>query len=336
MAQDTTRPVGDGIGIDLSGIDVAGAIFEAKGGLYGTPQDGVTTDPALLGAPGRDGTWVAGDGRTPDGTDPADTFDPGQIVDPLRDISFTTDPILQGNAPAPLLVEAETPNFANGGPDGAACEPIEVALVVAAVVAVGAVIAYNVSDGAKASIDKAWDDASGFFDKLFTGDDAGNAPAQPSLRPLQGDTRKPADFNRPADYFTNPDADQSQPADDGAVLRQAFGDLLGSGNPFGLALDVETFMKGGSVLDAMNGGKGAALADIMAGFSRFGIDATDGLTAGELGRMGEALGLGDLLGFLPLGGPDEADRLLLDATTVETLFAATDETILTLAHTDWW
>ncbi len=337
MSQTTTRPAGEGTGIDLSGIDVEAAIFKATGGGYGAPQGGTTTDPALLPAPVRDGTWVAGDGRTPDVTGPLDGADPSTVTDPLRDISLTTDPIAPNNAPAPLLPETQEFHFANGGPAGAASW----GLVIGAAVVIGGVVAYNVSDGFKNAVDDAGKAIANAFDKLFSGDD--DAAADPG-KSLEGMDKKANDEWKKANsaggsnnqYLTNPDADQQGPVDDGAVLRQAFGDLLGAGNTAGLALDVEGFLKGGSVLDAMNAGKGAALGDIMAGFGRFGIDAKDGLDANEIGRMAEALGLGDLFGTTLLGPPDEMTRLLLDAREVEALFTASGNEFTLVLRDDWW
>lgn len=118
MATNTTRPAETG-GIDISGIDVADAIFKATGGGYGAPQGG-GTDDALLGAPGSTGDWITRDGRTPDGTDPADTFDLSTLVDPKRNIMLTTDDPNSDNPWSAWMKPEETPDFANGGPEGVA------------------------------------------------------------------------------------------------------------------------------------------------------------------------------------------------------------------------
>jgi hypothetical protein len=327
--QDTTRPVMNGTGIDLSGIDPARAIFEATGGGYGTPRDTADPDPAMLPAPARDGTWVAGDGRVPGGTDPAEGFDPRSLADPIRDIAWTEDPILPANPLLPMLQEPETPRFANGGPEGTSSWGWVAA---GGAVVVGGVVAYLVSDSVKAWVDEKAREVKEAFDSLFVPDEAPPAEGK-RFKPVTGEDLKKHD--KAPDYYANPDA-ETGPGDDGAVLRRMFGDLLGEGNPFGLALDTEAFLKGGSLLDAMNGGKGAALADIMAGFDRFGIDARDGLTGEEISMLLDGLGLGGLAD--PMGFRPDLDRhaVLIDARSVEGLFTDTEATILSLGHDPWW
>ncbi|MBB5690400.1 hypothetical protein GXW77_03395 [Roseomonas alkaliterrae] len=326
--QDTTRPVMNGTGIDLSGTDPARAIFEATGGGYGTPRDFADPDPATLPAPARDGTWVAGDGRVPGGTDPAEGFDPRSLADPMRDIARTEDPVLPANPLLPMLQEPETPRFANGGPEGTSSWGWAAA---GGAVVVGGVVAYLVSDSVKAWVDERAGEVKETVERLFVPDEAPPVEGK-RFKPVTGEDLKKHD--KAPDYYTNPDA-ETGPADDAAVLRQHFAGLLG-GEGIGLALDTEAFLKGGSVLDALNGGKRAALADIMAGFDRFGIDARDGLTGEEISMLLDGLGLGGLAD--PMGFRPDLDRhaVLIDARSVEGLSTDTEAKILSLGHDPWW
>jgi hypothetical protein len=124
MALDTTntRPVQDG-GIDLSGIDIEAAIFEATGGGYGGGQTNPTTPD---GEPTKTPDWVTNFGSTPI----IDEFDFGQPpTDPDAEIKLLAEP--EGSHPLLELFKGEDqPVFANGGPEGTSCGAAVAAVVV--------------------------------------------------------------------------------------------------------------------------------------------------------------------------------------------------------------
>ncbi|WP_198376580.1 hypothetical protein [Neoroseomonas rubea] len=335
MSQQTTRPAGEGTGIDLSQFDVAQVVFEATGGGHGAPPPNGGTDPSLLPAPVRDGTWVAGDGRTPDGTDPADTFDPGTITDPLRDFSLTTDPVMPDNPLLPMMEEEAKPDFANGGPEGAAIGPGGAALVLALVLLGVGVVAYNVNDDVKASVDALAADIASAFDNWVSG--GGDDAEQPGPKKFTSDPSKGKalkDFDRLPQYMTDPDA-QGDATDGGAVLAQIFADLIGDRDPTGLATRPEGFGSGDGTLDALNGGRLDRLGKLMDGLKGYGVDATDGLTGEEMMALSKALGFEDALATMPFMAEDP-QRVLFEASEVERIAVATD-TILTIdLGGDWW
>jgi hypothetical protein len=334
MSQQTTRPAGEGTGIDLSQFDVAQVVFEATGGGHGAPPPNGGTDPSLLPPLVRDGTWVAGDGRTPDGTNPADTFDPGTITDPLRDISLTTDPVMPDNPLLPLMEEEEKPHFANGGPEGAEISAGGALLLALALLGVG-IAAYKLSDDVKAAVDGLAADIASAFDKWVSGGDEAEPPATKKFNsnPLNGKTVK--DFDKPPQYMTDPDA-PGDATDGGAVLAKIFADLIGDRDPTGLATGPEGFGSGDGTLDALNGGRLDRLGKLMDGLNGFGVDASDGLTGEEMMALSKALGFEEALATMPFMAVDPG-RILLEASAVERIAVATD-TILTLdlGGKDWW
>ncbi len=335
MSQQTTRPAGEGTGIDLSHLDPAQVVFEATGGGHGAPPVNGGTDPSLLPPLVRDGTWVAGDGRTPDGTDPADTFDPGTITDPLRDISLTTDPIMPDNPLLPMMEEEEKPDFANGGPEGAEIGAAGAFLLALALLGVG-IAAYNLSNDVKAAVDGLAAEIVAAFDEWVSGggDDA-EPPAGKKLNsnPLNGKSIK--DFDKPSPYMTDPDA-PGDATDGGAVLAKMFAELIGDRDPTGLATGPEGFGSGAGTLDALNGGSLDRLGKLMDGLKGFGVDASDGLTGEEMIALSNALGFEEALANMPFMAEDP-ERILLEASAVERIAVATD-TILTLdlGGKDWW
>jgi hypothetical protein len=122
----TTRPAGIG-GIDLAGIDIARAIFEATGGGFGTPRE---TQPAADGAPAKLPDWTTnwGNGELKLGIDFGKT--PPADRDAL--IKLVAEP--EGSHPMfDLMQPAAEPAFPNGGPEGTGW-----VVVAAAVVIVGA------------------------------------------------------------------------------------------------------------------------------------------------------------------------------------------------------
>lgn len=344
MATDTTRPANIG-GIDISGIDVAGAIFDATGGGYGAPQ-GSGGDDALLGAPDKTGDWVTQDGRTPDGTDPSDTFDFGSLVDPHRDIMLTTDDPDSDNPLLALMTPEEAPKFANGGPDGNADGGVlEIIAVVAVAVVIAAAVVYVVSDDGKKQIDSAAAEIRGAFDGLFTGgSDAAGGGAAGSGGTLQGfDTKSNNAWqkaNQPggSNYYSDPDADQTAPTDDSLVLSDLLHSLVGTTDIAALASDPQTFMSAvKTVMDGMMTGKVGALGDLMSRLGGGNDGAVDGLAASAMDRLVDQFGATEALDFIPFREDLEAPDFLLSVEAVRDAFTSADQDQqLTPPHDGWW
>lgn len=320
MATDTTRPANTG-GIDISGIAVGDAIFEATGGGYGAPQGG-GGDGAFLGAPGKTGDWVTRDGRTPDGTDPSDSFDFGSLVDPHRDIMLTTDDPDSDNPLLGLMKPDEAPHFANGGPEGTAFWHVVAAVVIIGGIAAGA--AY----------------LAGAFDTKGKTEPTERKPATSTL-PSDDETNNALnnpENKRGSDYLGNPDADQGRPVDDTLVLKDLLGSLLGTTDLDALTSDPDVFrtaMK--SVMDGLASGKVGALGELMSRLDGWQDAASDGLTATAVDRIIDQFGATEVLDFIPFREDLEAPDFLLSIEAVRDAFAAANQDqLLTLPHDNWW
>lgn len=107
----TTRPANIG-GIDISGIDVADAIWQAKGGLYGNPSQTDTTSTS--GTTPKTSDWVT----TPMDSPIADHFD---FSKPPADRNDLIKLMAEPEVVHPLMElfkGDDAPVFANGGADG--------------------------------------------------------------------------------------------------------------------------------------------------------------------------------------------------------------------------
>lgn len=316
MATDTTRPAETG-GIDISGIDVADAIFKATGGGYGAPQGG-GTDDALLGAPGSTGDWITRDGRTPDGTDPADTFDLSTLVDPKRNIMLTTDDPNSDNPLLALMKPEETPHFANGGPEGVAFWHVVAAVAIIGGIAAGA--AY----------------LAGAFD-----DDPADQ-AEPKAQDLPSDDETNKVLNDPKNkqggqYLADPDAAQGGPADDALVLKDLLGSLLGTTDLGALTADPEVFgqaMK--SVMEGLASGKVGALGAVLDRLGGWHDDTPDMLTASAMDQLIDSFGDTDILGFIPFRQDLEAADFLLTIDAVRDAFTAVEQGQPISLPADWF
>lgn len=123
----TTRPAGTG-GIDLSGIDIAAAIFKATGGGYGAPG---TSQPADGGTPVKLPDWMTnfGNGALSDHFDfSAPPADRDALIKLLADPE-ASHPMFD------LFKGDDQPVFANGGPEGTAwLGPAIVGLIIIAAI----------------------------------------------------------------------------------------------------------------------------------------------------------------------------------------------------------
>ncbi|MCB6178173.1 hypothetical protein LHP98_08520 [Rhodobacter sp. Har01] len=148
MTDTTTRPAGIG-GIDLSGIDVAAAIFKATGGGYGAPG---TNQPASEGTLSNSSDWLTnwGNGTLVDAFD----FDQPPPADRDAPIKLLAEP--EGSHPLIDLMKGDDqPAFTNGGPEGNACAPVVVgAIVIIAAVAVAAAYLGGAFDDKKPDVEK--------------------------------------------------------------------------------------------------------------------------------------------------------------------------------------
>ncbi len=142
MALDTTttRPV-EGGGIDLSGIDIDAAIFEATGGGYGGGRGGQTNPTAPEGEPRVNSDWVTNWGNGPV-SDEFDFSTPPR--DPQEEIELVAEPEVDN--PLIDLLNPQTgggeptPTFKNGGPEGISIAP----LVVVGALVVGAALGFAI------------------------------------------------------------------------------------------------------------------------------------------------------------------------------------------------
>jgi len=118
----TTRPADIG-GIDISGVDVATAVWEATGGAYGgTPRE---AELSTGGTTPKTSDWVT----TPMDSPIADYFDFSKPpADRDAEIKLLAEP--EGTHPLMELFKGDdVPNFANGGPEGLA-NPVAAAVVI--------------------------------------------------------------------------------------------------------------------------------------------------------------------------------------------------------------
>lgn len=311
MSSTNTMPAGDGAGIDLSGIDVAAAIFKATGGLYGSPHGG-SAEGLLFGAPANPDIWVTNTGSPWLPEKIATGFDPSVLGDPDATIKYTTDPVTPDHPLITLMTPEETPHFANGGAEGVGCVPI----ILGAVAIVGAAAL-----------------AGAYLAGAFDGD--GKATEDTPKRGMQKweDTHNEDGSEKRID----PDASAGDPMNDTLVLKQLLGDLLGTDDFAALALDEKAFGAAvGNIVQALMDGKLGTLGELITKIEDSGVDIA-GFAPGEAGvQLASPV---DILDQIPFAMDLDAMAVMLDpAAMVVTDFVneGHEQQVLLVTHDIWW